>query len=221
MSPAAFVIRAIAGLIVGNMTSSSTDNWTPNDGDLEEIIEELPTLIAVRDFADKLAHIPWFTSIGDELAPAHIDLARAYVNGLGFPQVDVALVPDWDSALTLMENPHWDSAAWDAEEMLRAALSADILERIHEQALNVVLNHVSAKAGEVLAASIQDVAALWELDDEAFLNAAAGAAVQAAHQATLALAAEADEDHPFLYKFKLFEAGRWPIGIVGSTFNLF
>lgn len=203
------------------MTSSSTDNWTPNDGDLAEIIEELPTLIAVRDFAGKLAHVPWFKSIGDELAPAHIDLARAYLNALGFPEVDVALVPDWDTALTLAENPHWDSAAWDAEEMLRAALSADVLERIHEQALNVVLTHVSAKAGAVLAELIQDVAALWELDDEAFLNAAAGAAVQATHQATLALAAEADEDHPFLYKFKLFEAGRWPIGIVGSTFNLF
>ena len=185
------------------MTSSSTDNWTPNDGDLVEIIEELPTLIAVRDFAGKLAHVPW------------------YLNALGFPEVDVALVPDWDTALTLAENPHWDSAAWDAEEMLRAALSADVLERIHEQALSVVLTHVSTKAGAVLAELIQDVAALWELDDEAFLNAAAGAAVQATHQATLALAAEADEDHPFLYKFKLFEVGRWPIGIVGSTFNLF
>ncbi len=203
------------------MTSSSTNNWTPSEADLEEIIEELPTLIAVRNFAGKLAHVPWFKSIGDELTPAHMDLARTYLELLGFPEVDVALVPDWDAALILAENPHWDSAAWDAEEMLRTALSAELLERIHEQALSVVLSHVSAQAGAVLAELIQDVAALWELDDEAFLNAAAGAAVQATHQAALALAAEADEDHPFLYKFKLFEAGRWPIGISGATFNLF
>ena len=34
-------------------------------------------------------------------------------------------------------------------------------------------------------------------------------------------AAGAGDDHPFAVKFRLYEAGRWPLGIVGSTFSVF
>jgi hypothetical protein len=37
----------------------------------------------------------------------------------------------------------------------------------------------------------------------------------------LVLAAGAGEDHAFVYKFRLFERGRWPISIAGASFNLF
>jgi hypothetical protein len=57
--------------------------------------------------------------------------------------------------------------------------------------------------------------------DEALIRAAAGAATQGAYHAALVLAAGGDEHHPFAIKFRLFEAGRWPLGIVGATFNLF
>ncbi|MEL6363066.1 MAG: hypothetical protein AAFR21_18520, partial [Pseudomonadota bacterium] len=55
---------------------------------------------------------------------------------------------------------------------------------------------------------------------------AVGAAVQASHQAALALLASADPDfeaegHPFAAKFQLFEFGRWPVALIGSSFNLF
>ena len=50
---------------------------------------------------------------------------------------------------------------------------------------------------------------------------AAGAAAQAAYQAALVLATDGEADHPFALKFRLFEAGRLPLGITGNTFNLF
>ena len=51
-------------------------------------------------------------------------------------------------------------------------------------------------------------------------------AVEAAHKAALVLIAAADpafdaDDHPFTAKFRLFEFGRWPVGLIGSSFNLF
>ena len=33
--------------------------------------------------------------------------------------------------------------------------------------------------------------------------------------------AEGTADHPFSLKYQLFESGRWPIGIAGSSFNIF
>ena len=61
----------------------------------------------------------------------------------------------------------------------------------------------------------------WGVEDVELLNAAAGAALHAAHGAALSLVAGADDDHPFRRKFALFTRGRWPIGIAGLTFNIF
>jgi hypothetical protein len=47
---------------------------------------------------------------------------------------------------------------------------------------------------------------------------ASGAAAQACHQAALAIAAAAGPEHLFATKYRLFAAGRWPLGIVGDRF---
>lgn len=55
---------------------------------------------------------------------------------------------------------------------------------------------------------------------EASNHVAAGAAAQAAYQLALARLAE-DAASPFESKFRLFAAGRWSLGVVGSTLILF
>jgi hypothetical protein len=50
---------------------------------------------------------------------------------------------------------------------------------------------------------------------------AAEAAVQTCVQAALVLAAGTEESHPFAYKYRLFELGRWPFGMIGQTLHLF
>jgi hypothetical protein len=57
--------------------------------------------------------------------------------------------------------------------------------------------------------------------DPALSRVAAGAATQAAYQAALARAAGSPDSHPFAIKFRLFAAGRWPLGLVSDTFHLF
>ena len=37
----------------------------------------------------------------------------------------------------------------------------------------------------------------------------------------LAAEDEDDEHHAFALKYRLFESGRWPIGVVGNSFHIF
>jgi hypothetical protein len=57
--------------------------------------------------------------------------------------------------------------------------------------------------------------------DQALMRVAAGAAAQACHQAALARAAGAGDDHAFAQKFRLYAGGRWPLGVVGGRLFVF
>ena len=67
------------------------------------------------------------------------------------------------------------------------------------------------------------------------MAAASGSASQACHHAALTLLAAGIDDpyadpddppvdpdnHPFMLRFRLFERGRWPLGITGNSLNIF
>jgi len=183
--------------------------------------EDSPALQPVVRMAGLVRRVAWFSSVGEEPGAAEIADAEAYLAALGFPDATVAAVADWDEAEYAVRNPDWNSDWWEAEEQLRAGLIATSLERVTEAELLPALSRVTAAASAVVHGAAAVAAARFGCADEALIRAAAGAATQAAYQAALVLAAEAEEDHPFALKFRLFEAGRWPLGIVGTTFNLF
>ncbi len=183
--------------------------------------EDYPTLAAVARFAAGLDRISWLRAVGEPLSAAERDDAEAYLSALGFPDANLAPVADWTEAGEAAQNPDWNSAWWEAEEQLRAGLTVQALELVEEEDLMDALGHVTAKASAAAGGAAEATAARWGVGDEALIRAAAGAAVQACYQAALVLAAGAEEDHPFALKIRLFESGRWPLGVVGSTFNLF
>ncbi len=198
------------------------DDFSPDENALEEIIGDIPRLITLRTFADKTQTVRWFQEVGEDPTSDIRNQSQTYLDALGFPYIDTAFILNWEDAEAAAASLDWDHAGWEAEEQLRAGLVARALEDLSEDALSVALNHVAAMAGGSLKEHIAHVAALWDLEHDApFLTAAAGAAIQAAHQAALVFAADADDDHPFILKYHLFESGRWPIGIAGATFNLF
>ena len=59
------------------------------------------------------------------------------------------------------------------------------------------------------------------LADSGLVKSAAGSATIAVHHAALALAAGQSGAHPFAAKFRLFQAGRWPLGIYENVFYVF
>lgn len=189
--------------------------------ELEQLLSEIPALINIRRFASIVDRVAWFSTIGEEMDQDIRDLSRAYLDGLGFPDADLAAIVSWEEAGDAAASLDFDSEAWEAEEQLRAALVVDALELIDEQGLQVVLAHVTSTISDGLEEAMDNLAAIWDLEDETLLAAATGSVVQTVYNAALLLAAGGDEDHPFALKYRLFELGRWPVGVHGRSFNLF
>ncbi len=192
-----------------------------SDAELTALEAEIPILAGLRSFAEEAANMPWFAKLGRPLDREVRALARSYLDGLGFPDAETARLRDWTEAADAALSLDIDPAHWEAEEGLRASLANDALQILSKDALNIAMTHVSALLGEQIGIAVRNAADFWEVDDEELLNAAAGAALQAAHGAALTLIVESDDDHPFRRKFALFTRGRWPIGIAGLTLNIF
>lgn len=187
----------------------------------DDLFGEQALLALIGRFSGGLTRIPWFSRLGARLPERVKGDARHYLDSLGFPDVAVALISSFSEAADAALSPGFDDLAWETEEQLRASLAMEATARFGEDATNLALTHVSARAAASVEEGIARAAALWGLHDESLINAASGAALQAAHQAALVLAAGAEETHPFVFKFRLFEQGRWPISIAGASFNLF
>ncbi|SLN17470.1 hypothetical protein [Oceanibacterium hippocampi] len=194
-----------------------------DDFDEEELPDpaEYPTLVAVARFTRLIPAVPWFAAVGETIGLQDRQEAESYCSALGFPGADVALVPDWHEAENVARNPDWNDSWWEQEEQLRVGLIADACEFLPEHELMTALTHVTSVASDHVHGAAAIAAQHGGIGDEALVRAAAGAATQACYQAALVLAAGADDEHCFAIKYRLFEAGRWPLGIIGSTFSLF
>ena len=197
-----------------------------NDQDLEDLERELPGLARVSRFARSLDGIPWFANLGEPLTPGARAVAETYLEGLGFPDADVAILVDWEDAADAAESLDFQSPAWEAEELLRADLTARALDQLSEEALRLAMTLIGERIADPAKEAMKQASFIWDMEDEASQRLAVGGAVQAANQAALALIAAADPDfdadnHPFAAKFRLFEFGRWPVGVAGQSFNLF
>ena len=205
------------------MTDFTPDTPNGSEDEIARLLDEIPLLYKARAFADSIADPAFFSRLGEPLDPRELALARAYLDGLGFPEADPAKLGDWSDAIAAAETLDRDPLAWEAEEMQRAALVEQALERLDEQALQAALTLVAAKIGEVARDAAEASAALDDVFDETVVNAAAGGLVQAAHGAVLVLLAEAEHQeppHPFLARWRLYVRGRWPVGVAGATYNI-
>ncbi len=197
------------------------------DEELEQLERELPALSRLRRFADGLEQVRWFSHLGEVLSPSARKSAEAYIDNLGFPEVDVAVLANWDDAAAAAETFDWSNPAWEAEELARADLTSQALAIMSEEALQLGLSVISDKASHAAKSALLDTAALWDMVDENVHNLSVGSAVHSVYGAGLALlASAADPDfdaaqHAFAAKFRLFGLGRWPVGIVGQSCNIF
>ncbi|MEM9898002.1 MAG: hypothetical protein AAF742_01345 [Pseudomonadota bacterium] len=192
--------------------------------EFEELSADLPGLARVGRFVRHLADVPWFANLGEELTPGAEAAARRFLDGLGFPYADVAVILEWADVAAAAENLDWNTPAWEAEESLRADVTARARDQLSEDALSFATTAVADIAAGSSKLAVAEAETMFETQDETIRELAVGAAVQAAHEALLAHIVLDDteaEDHPFLAKFQLFEFGRWPIGIAGQSFNLF
>jgi hypothetical protein len=175
----------------------------------------------VAAFAESLRHVSWFAATGQDLTDGERHEAADYLRAIGFPDAAIDPVSDWRAAEAATRDAQWSRAWWDAEERCRAELLARAGETHGAHPLMTALSQVTLEASDVVLGAASIAAARCAIADPALARVAAGAATQAAYQAGLALAAGAGDLHPFAIKFRLFAAGRWPLGLVGRTFRLF
>jgi hypothetical protein len=198
-----------------------------SDDDLIEAeLADFPGLLAASHLARMVADVPWFMALGDDLDEREIILVEDYLSTLGFPDAQIAQVANWEEAEEAARSHDLNTAWWEAEEQLRAGLIAEACLHADEETVMVALAHVANAAGEIVQEAARQAAVRMGVHDEELIRAAAGAAAQVCNQAALVLAAEFEDEqdellHPFAIKYRLFEAGRWPLGVIGATYYLF
>lgn len=215
--------------------TSGADTWEADPENLRALEAEVPALALLRQFAQEAVQARWYSNIGEPLERDDHALAQLYLTELGFPDADVAILPDWDDAIDVAQTHDLNSEAWEAEEQLRAALSETALELISPEGLQLVLTYLAAQLAEPLREAAEEALSLSDENIEALVELLVGAGQQAAYGAVLALAAaqaEAARDggeidmvalscHPIFVKYRLFAIGRWPVSLTGRSFNLF
>lgn len=196
--------------------------WSDDDEDDDgEAAAGDAGLLAVDRFSALTRRVRWFAALGRPFQKAERETADAYLAELGFVEAALAGIADWEEAEGAARNPDWNTAWWEAEEGQRMALIAEACAVRAEAEVMDALSGLSAAASEASFKAAGRALRRAGLDDEALARAAAGAATQAAYQAGLVLLADAGPGHAFALKFRLFESGRWPLGIVGTSFNVF
>ncbi|MBV8167816.1 MAG: hypothetical protein JO021_13560 [Alphaproteobacteria bacterium] len=179
------------------------------------------SLGAVAALERRAAAVAWFAAVGTPLTSGARADADAWLQSLGRADVMVDGVPDWAAAKALADAPGWDQAWWVAEERQRTALLAEATARHGRAPLFDALTRVTQAASDPAHDRAVDALGRAGLADAGLARAAAGAATQAGYLAALALAAGQPPTHAFLAKFRLFEAGRWPLGIVSAQLWVF
>ena len=162
----------------------------------------------------------WFAALGEPLTDGDRADADSYAKALGLGALVLGQAHDWPEAERVLKAPDWSPAWWDREEAQRRRLLAEAEARYPERALWTSLTELTTELGDTVHGKAGIAAARMGGAAKASIHVAAGAAAQAAYQLALARLAE-DAASPFESKFRLFAAGRWPLGVVGSTLVLF
>jgi hypothetical protein len=132
----------------------------------------------------------------------------------------VQRVASWPDAEAFLKSPDTSLDWWDREEALRKELLARAEAQHPERPLWTSLTELTTEAGDLVHGKAATAEARMGGAAPASIHVASGAAAQAVYQ--LAVARLAGEPaSPFESKFRLFAAGRWPLGVAGSRLVLF
>ena len=162
----------------------------------------------------------WFAALGEPLTEGDRSDAAAYATALDFGPIEIGLARDWPDAERLLKAHDWTPAWWNREEALRKRLFTEAEALYPERALWSSLTELTTDAGDLVHGKAATAAARMGHAAPASIHVAAGAGSQAIYHLALARFA-GQPDSPFESKFRLYAAGRWPLGILGSRLVLF
>lgn len=162
----------------------------------------------------------WFAALGEPLTEGDRSDAVTYATALDFGSIEIGLARDWPDAERLLKAPDWTPAWWDREEALRQTLLAEAGALYPERPLWSSLTELTTETGDLVHGKAATAVARMGNAAPASIHVAAGAASQAVYHLALARLA-GQPGSAFESKFRLYAAGRWPLGLVGSRLVLF
>jgi len=164
----------------------------------------------------------WFACLGLPLSSHELRDAYAYLAALGGPSlIEVRPVRSWREAESILRNREWDPAWWQTEDDERARLLSQLTNRVGRTAALQQLSAQTHVDPDLLHDAARIAAARDQCADAALIRCASGAAAMAAHDHALARLAGRGSEHLFMRKYRLFEAGRWPLSVLSQHFYLF
>jgi hypothetical protein len=172
-------------------------------------------------FAGRLGTASWFSVIGETLTPTENADAASYLAYLGLADVATNEIASWGDAEACIKASDWNSGWWDAEDDLRLTLLERAEERLGKFAVLEALTGLTEQVSDVVHGAAAVAAARGGIADPGLIRAAAGAATMACYQAAVGIAAKPGNDNPFMAKYRLFEAGHWPLCVRGTVFYVF
>ena len=181
---------------------------------------------ALADFPLRLRMASWFSFVGTPLTDAEREDVEEYTQALGLGSLELVELEDWRAAEDCIKQTDWDAAWWQAEEDRRKALLAQAEAKIGDMALTRALTGLSEKVSDMVYGAAAVAASRGGVADQGLSRSAAGAATMSAYQAAVEKAAAVDvtltnDGHAFAAKFRLFEAGHWPLCVRAGTFYIF
>jgi hypothetical protein len=162
----------------------------------------------------------WFAALGEPLTEGDRSDAAAFLIALDFGAMEIGQARDWPDAERLLKAPDWTPTWWDREEALRRKLLAKAEALYPERTLWSSLTELTTDAGDLVHGKAATAASRMGNAARASIHVAAGAATQAVYHLALARLA-GNGASPFEIKFRLYAAGRWPLGIVSDRLMLF
>ncbi|MFI5001082.1 MAG: hypothetical protein ACHQK9_14485 [Reyranellales bacterium] len=157
----------------------------------------------------------WFAALGEPLTEGDLADARAYAGVL-----DVGYAKSWPEAEAFLKSPDASLDLWNRDEALRKVLLDEAGKRYPERALWTSLSELTTETGDLVHGKAATAAQRMGGAAPASVHVAAGAAAQAVYQLAVARLA-GDDASLFESKFRLFAAGRWPLGVVGIRLVVF
>jgi hypothetical protein len=188
---------------------------------------------ALAGFPHRLRMASWFSFVGTTLTDAERDDVEEYTRALGLGSLELAELEDWRAVEACIKQSDWDAAWWQAEEDRRKTLLELAEAKVGDMALTRALTGLSEKVSDVVHGAAAVAASRGGIADQGLTRAAAGAATMSAYQAALEKAAKDPASEPtndnandkhgnaFAAKFRLFEAGHWPLCVRAGTFYIF
>jgi hypothetical protein len=164
----------------------------------------------------------WFACVGRPLTAEDERAAQAYLCALGCAShVTAHAVGGWREAEAIARDHSWNASVWNIEENERARLLRALKVRLGEQATLERLTARVAFDSDVIHGAATLAAARAQMHDPALIRCACGSAAMAAHEHALAALTNCGPEHLFMRKYRLFQAGRWPLAVIGDRFYLF